>query len=88
MGVNDGGDETNYPRFSKNTAQNSPIHTTSSEKFIFFWLSTYPTSQLLPRMIKLPALNHAFWIRLCALPEFQPILTPMSVAPPFWPICT
>ena len=52
-------------RFSKNTAQNSPIHAISTEKKIFFRGGAYPPLHT-PRPVDLtPRPSQTIWIRLC-----------------------
>jgi len=59
------------PQIFKNTAQNSPKHPVSSEKFIFSGMGLAPPRPL-AWWIPLLASNQAFWIRLCLPTEFQP----------------
>jgi len=47
--------------FQKNTAQNSPKHAISSEKFFFF----LGRGLALPPMDSTPCPNEAFWMLLC-----------------------
>ena len=54
------------PDFRKSTAQNSPKHAISSEKFIFFWGGDLALPDL-SSWTALHAPSQAFWIQLCVL---------------------
>jgi len=62
----------------KNTAQNSPKHSSSSKKYHFFLgMEQGPSSGGLQSSRP----DQAFWIRLCVSPEFQPGLRPRGPGP-------